>query len=207
MRNKILNKDKLVTFLFMLIGIVIIGIIGYKIYMDFFNDADNNKTIKRLELYGYSLEKDDTELYKKYFNSLTEVLNGEEINYEKYAELLGSLYIVDFYTLSNKLSSTDVGSLEFVHPDIVDNFKLKATDTVYKYIEVNFDNKREQSLPEVSNVEIVNNEDAVYALNEKEYDAYKISYSWSYIEDLDYETTCELTIIKDGSKLYVVESD
>lgn len=206
MKRKI-NKDKLITFIFIIIGIVLLFIIGCKVYGDFFNKENVSKPIKRLDLYGYSLEKDDTDLYKKNFNELKEILNSKEINFEKYAELLAYLYVIDFYTLSNKISSTDVGSLEFILPSLKENFKLNASDTMYKYIEVNFNGKRTQKLPEVSEISMEEIEEIVYIVDKKEYDGYKIKCIWKYHEDLGYETTSEIKIIKDSSKLYIVESD
>lgn len=202
-----LNKDKLIGLFLFLIGLVIVGVIGYKVYLDFFQEKEEEVTIQRLELYGYSLEKSDKDIYKKYYEELTKVLNDKEIDYKKYSELLGKLYIIDFYTLNNKLSSTDIGALEFVHPDAISNFKLKASDTMYKYIEVNFDGKREQTLPEVSDVTLVSNEEGTKKLKEIEYPSYKIKYTWEYIEDLGYEKETTIEIIKDGTKLFVVGSD
>lgn len=205
MKPKKINKDKIITFALIVIGALIIGTILMKAYSDFFKESDN-KTVEKLELYGYSLEKNDTEAYKKTFKELRTVLNSEKPNYETYAELLGSLYIIDFYTLTNKLSSTDIGSLEFVYPAALDNFKLKASDTLYKYVEVNFDGKRTQELPEVSEVTLINSEDIVKLVGDNEYEGYKLKYTWTYVKDLGYETEAEIIIIRDETKLYVVES-
>lgn len=209
MKSKRLNKDKLITFMFILIGIVIFSVIGYKVYMDFFNkdNIDKSKPLEKLDLYGYTLEKSDTDAYKKVFNQLEKTLNEDEVDMEKYAELLGDLFIIDFYTLTNKVSSTDVGSLEFILPSMESNFKLKASDTIYKYIETNFDGKRVQSLPEVNEITMETIEEIVYTIGKEEYSGYKIKYNWTYIEDLGYEKSATIKIVKDGSKLYVVESD
>ncbi len=209
MKSKRLNKDKLITFMFILIGIVIFSVIGYKVYMDFFNkdNIDKSKPLEKLDLYGYTLEKSDTDAYKKVFNQLEKTLNEDEVDMEKYAELLGDLFIIDFYTLTNKVSSTDVGSLEFILPSMESNFKLKASDTIYKYIETNFDGKRVQSLSEVNEITMETIEEIVYTIGKEEYSGYKIKYNWTYIEDLGYEKSATIKIVKDGSKLYVVESD
>lgn len=208
MKSKKLNKDKLITFLFVIFGVAFISLLAFRIYEDFYKKNSNiTVQLAKLELYGYILDKSDTKLYKQYFGELEEVLKSKNINYKTYAELLSKLYIVDFYTLNNKMSSTDIGSLEFVHPDIVDNFKLKAKDTVYKYIKVNYDGKREQSLPEVKSVKIKKIIDTEYVYNEKIYDGYQIECSWTYEEDLGYQTKSLITVIKDGTKLYVSESN
>ncbi len=206
MTKKVLNKDKLITFIFIIVGAILIATVGVKIYFDFFKGSTNEPTeLKRLELYGYTLESDDIEVYTKYYNELSGVLDEKEINYEEYAKLLTKLYIIDFYTLSNKIASTDIGSSEFVHPDIVDNFKTKAEDTIYKYIENNFDGKRTQELPEVMDVTIDTVEESVYTYGEKEYDSFVIKSSWSYKEEKGYKNEGTIILIKDGSKLCVVE--
>lgn len=206
MTNKKFNKDKLITFIFIVIGVIILFLLGAKIYLDFF-DNTTTKELKKLELYGYTLDDNDISLYKESFGELENILNAQEIDYSRYAELLSKLYIIDFYTLSNKISSTDIGALEFIHPDIVDNFKLNAKNTIYKSVKVNFNGKRIQELPEVNSVSIENIDNAKYMYDKTEYDAYKIKCSWTYLKDLGYETEANLTIIKDGSKLYVVEED
>ncbi len=208
MENKKLNKDKLITFIFIILGILILGTLGVKIYFDFIKSNNSAaKELEKLELYGYTLDNNDTKLYKDNFKELEDALNEKEIDYDKYAELLSKLYIIDFYTLSNKISSTDVGSIEFVHPDIADNFKLEAKDTIYKYIKINFNGKRTQELPEVSSVTIDEINNSKYMYDKTEYDSYNIKCNWTYTKDLGYETEANLILIKDGTKLYIVESD
>lgn len=208
MKSEDLIKDRLIIITFILIGIMILAVLGSKIYVDFFkNSVTQNSELARLDLYGYTLDKNDTDLYKNNFKELEDALAEKNINYEKYVSLLSKLYIIDFYTLNNKLSSTDIGSLEFIYPDIEDNFKLKAKDTLYKYIEVNFDGKRKQELPEVKEVTIGDIIKSSYTYKDKSYEAYKINCNWTYLKDLGYQTSTTLTIIKDGTKLYIVESE
>lgn len=201
------NIDVAITILFILIGIVLFSYVGFTIYQDFFNKNKENSIIKNLDLYGYTLKESDTDIYKKEFNNLSEILNKKEIDYEEYAKSIGKLYIIDFYTLNNKISNTDIGGLEFIYPDILDNFKLKAKNTMYKYIEVNYNGERNQSLPEVSEVTINNINKNTYKIKEEEFESFELNISWNYKEDLGYEKESNLVIIKDGSKLYIVESD
>ena len=133
-KNKL---DVIVTILLIIIGIALFSYIGYVIYNDFLKKSSEDIVIKNLELYGYSLQESDTELYKTEFDNLSNILNKETINFEEYAKSISKLYIIDFYTLSNKISNTDIGGLEFIYPSLKDNFKLKAKDTIYKYIDIN----------------------------------------------------------------------
>jgi hypothetical protein len=204
MKNKL---DTIITISFIILGIVIFSYIGYVVYNDFFKKVEENVVIKNLELYGYSLQESDTELYKSEFDNLSNTLNKETIDFEEYAKCISKLYVIDFYTLSNKVSNTDIGGLEFIYPEIKDNFKLKAKDTIYKYIEVNYNGKREQKLPEVSEVNVEEVTESKYKIGEEEFDSYVVKTRWQYVEDLGYQTSAKLTIIKDSSKLYIVESE
>ena len=204
MKNKL---DTIITISFIILGIVIFSYIGYVVYNDFFKKVEEDVVIKNLELYGYSLQESDTELYKSEFDNLSNTLNKETIDFEEYAKCISKLYVIDFYTLSNKLSNTDIGGLEFIYPEIKDNFKLKAKDTIYKYIEVNYNGKREQKLPEVSEVNVEEVTESKYKIGEEEFDSYVVKTRWQYVEDLGYQTSAKLTIIKDSSKLYIVESE
>ena len=203
-KNKL---DVIVTILLIIIGIALFSYIGYVIYNDFLKKSSEDIVIKNLELYGYSLQESDTELYKTEFDNLSNILNKETINFEDYAKSISKLYIIDFYTLSNKISNTDIGGLEFIYPSLKDNFKLKAKDTIYKYVEVNYNGKREQKLPEVSEVDIEEIKEDKYKIEEEEFNSYIVNVKWSYAEDLGYQTSAKLTIINDSSKLYIVESE
>lgn len=204
---KKIKLDTIITILFVLLGIAIFSYIGYVIYNDFFKKVEEDVVIKNLELYGYSLQESDTELYKTEFDNLSNTLNKETIDFEEYAICISKLYVIDFYTLSNKVSNTDIGGLEFIYPEAKDNFKLKAKDTIYKYVEVNYNGKREQKLPEVSEVNVEEVTESKYKIGEEEFDSYVVKTRWQYIEDLGYQTSAKLTIIKDSSKLYIVESE
>ncbi len=204
---KKINKDSLITILFILLGIVLLSLIGLTIYKDFFKKTKEDVILKNLELYGYTLQENDIDIYKEEFNNLSNILNKKEIDFEEYAKSMSKLYIIDFYTLTNKISNTDIGGLEFIYPDYIDNFKLKAKDTIYKYIEVNYNGERTQVLPEVSEVLVNGITKGTYKIDENEFESYILDTSWNYKEDLGYQKSCKLTIVKDSNKLYLVESE
>ena len=108
--------------------------------------------LDNIEDYGYRLEDRDTALYKENFNLLAEELKKEEVSFEEYAKLLSKLYVMDLYTISNKINQYDVGSLDFVSPDVRENFEKKVKDTIYKYVEDNTYGKRSQEMPEVKSI-------------------------------------------------------
>ena len=207
--NKKFNLKRIYYFVSISLLIVVILIVGIKIYYDFFkNDESSVQTrenLDTLELYGYTLDDEDTELYKTYFNELKEVLNEEDIDEEKYASLLVQLFVVDVYNLDNKLTSTDIGGLEFIHTDMVENFKINLGDTMYNTIESNLYGDRSQVLPVVSNVVIDSVEEYDYDYNDKSYSGYLVNASWEYEEDLGYENQASFVLIDDNNKLNIVE--
>ena len=103
------KTDLKLIIIFSIIGVVLILFLGFRVYKDFFNNNTVNKKLVSLDLYGYTLSKNDTDVYKDAFNELKDVLNEENINYEEYAKLISKLFIIDVFTLDNKLASTDIG--------------------------------------------------------------------------------------------------
>jgi len=157
--------------------------------------------------YGYVLEDRDTLLYKETFEKLAEELKSDSINEEEYAKLLGMLYIIDLYTIDNKLNKYDVGGVDFIWPLTKENFKLKVQDTIYKYVEDNSFGKRNQSLPEVTAINVESIKEEKVKVGEEKYDGYKINMTWEYKVDMGYDTNCELVLVKNDDKIYVVEQN
>lgn len=206
--RKVLNKNKLFYFVMISLILVVIIIIGVKFTLEFLVKDDKNVVTKKeldsLELYGYTLDDYDSDLYKEYFNDLKNTLNNKEVNYEDYAKEIVKLFVSDFYTLDNKLTSSDIGGVEFIPSDMVENFKMHAGDTMYNHVKTNIYGDRVQELPIVKSVEVTNIENITYTYKDKEYSAYKVSARWEYQEDLGYKNNEIFTLIKDNNKLYIV---
>ena len=207
--NKKFNLKRIYYFVSISLLIGVILIVGIKIYYDFFkNDESSVQTrenLDTLELYGYTLDDEDTELYKTYFNELKEVLNKKDIDEKKYASLLVQLFVIDVYNLDNKLTSTDIGGLEFIHTDMAENFKINLGDTMYNTIESNLYGDRSQVLPVVINVVINSVEEYDYDYNDKSYSGYLVDTSWEYEEDQGYENQASFVLIDDNNKLNIIE--
>lgn len=206
--RKVLNKNKLFYFVMISLILVVIIVIGVKFTLEFLVKDDKNVVTKKeldsLELYGYTLDDYDSDLYKEYFNDLKSTLNSKEVNYEDYAKEIVKLFVSDFYTLDNKLTSSDIGGVEFIPSDMVENFKMHAGDTMYNHVKTNIYGDRVQKLPIVKSVEVTNIENITYTYKDKEYSAYKVSARWEYQEDLGYKNNEIFTLIKDNDKLYIV---
>lgn len=206
--RKVLNKNKLFYFVMISLILVVIIVIGLKFTFEFLVKDDKNVVTKKeldsLELYGYTLDDYDSDLYKEYFNDLKSTLNNKEVNYEDYAKEIVKLFVSDFYTLDNKLTSSDIGGVGFIPSDMVENFKMHAGDTMYNHVKTNIYGDRVQKLPIVKSVEVTNIENITYTYKDKEYSAYKVSARWEYKEDLGYKNNEIFTLIKDNNKLYIV---
>lgn len=199
-----MKKNKKVLALLILIGVILFGYLIFRVRNDFFKKQDKT-VVDSIGLYGYTLEKTDTKLYENYFKELSKILNEKTIDYEKYAEYLSKLFIVDTFTLNNKLASTDIGGTEFIHPDLKENFKENMGNNMYRNIQVNLDGKRQQELPIVKDVTIDTIKEDKVKYNDKEYDGYIIKANIEYEKDLGYQTEIELTIIKDDKILYIIK--
>lgn len=209
MKKKVLNKNKLFYFISIILIIVIISIIGVKVFKDFIikdNKVISKNNLDTLELYGYTLDDMDSELYKEYFNELKDILSSEEVNFEEYAKVMVKLFVTDFYTLDTKLTSSDIGGVEFIPSDMVSNFKMNAGDTMYNHVKTNIYGDRKQDLPKVKSVTIEDISELSYTYNEKEYSGYKVKASWEYEKDMGYDKEGEYTLIKDNNKLYIVSN-
>lgn len=199
-----MKKNKKVLALLILIGVILFGYLIFRVRNDFFKKQDKI-VVDSIGLYGYTLEKTDTKLYENYFKELSKILNEKTIDYEKYAEYLSKLFIVDTFTLNNKLASTDIGGTEFIHPDLKENFKENMGNNMYRNIQVNLDGKRQQELPIVKDVTIDTIKEDKVKYNDKEYDGYIIKANIEYEKDLGYQTEIELTLIKDDKILYIIK--
>ncbi len=191
-------------------------IVGIAIYMIFLSKESNRKEpkieepkiINEIIGFDYKLDENKSKYYKDLFVELKEVLSKEEINKENYARLISKLFIIDFYTLADKITRNDIGGTMFIHSSIKDNFILKAKDTIYKYVENNIYGDRQQKLPRVVSVEILDVKQKSFTyLNKKDPKAYEITLSWTYEEDLGYETNAKIILVNEENKLFIVQMD
>ncbi len=200
-RPKKKKKLALVGILFLLVIAIIIGVI---IYNSFFKK--NNKkavVVKEISEYGYKLEKRDTKLMVDTFNELDTILSADDIDYQKYAECLSKLFVIDLYTISNKIDTYDVGGVEYIYPDDVDEYKYNVMGTLYNYI--GYIDNRDVKLPEVKKIESIESSETTFDYNEETYDAYDVKIKWDYVKDLGYDEQAEITVFKVDNKLYIGE--
>lgn len=197
------KKYKIALILIIILIIIVTLFMALKFFLK--NEpAEPVKVVDSIENFSYTLDDRDTELMKNTYNELKEVLNND-IDYEKYAELLAKLFVIDLFTMNNKVNRYDVGSTEYVYPDSVDNFKTNVEDTIYKTMENNSNGKRKQDLPEVKSITLEEITEDTYEIGEETYDSYVVSLSWKYVTDYGYDDTATITLIELNDQLYVTE--
>ena len=201
-------KKKYKRILIIILIVVLLAIISFVIYKILLNNKTEEEVVNVVDSiseYGYNLDDRDTELMKSTYEELKNILNSDEIDYELYASALARLFVIDLFTMDNKINKYDVGSTEYVYPDALENFKLNVEDTLYKHMENNSSGKRKQDLPEVSNIEVLSTETGEYTIGENSFDSYIVNLSWQYVSDLGYDNNALITLINLDNKLYVVE--
>ncbi len=192
-----------------IISVLLVGVIGIGVLKIFHSDEKKGEEpnvssiISNINNYGYTLDDRDTDYMKELFKELETILNESEVDYQAYAETLAKLFVIDFYTLDNKINKYDVGSLEYILSSSVDMFRQKAVDTIYRDILDNTYRDRIQDLPEITNVNIINTEEVTYTLNDEEVDAIKITMNYEYKEDLGYDTEGTIYLVRNANKLEV----
>ena len=199
------NLDRIV------LGIVLLSLIGILIFYLFDTlkkdeEVPEAKKVDEIVEFGYKLKESDSELYHSLFSDLKGVLSEKNIDYDQYAEKLACLFIIDFYTLNNKITNMDIGGVQYLYSKIKDNFILKATDTIYKNVKSNIYGDRNQELPIVSNVVLKSSKNITFEYGDlKDSNAYEIVVNVQYEKSMDYPTEVKLTIVHEGNKLVIIE--
>ena len=204
-------KDK--KRLIILIVVIVITLIICGIIIHSYLKEDNSSpavpevvVTNNIDKYGYVLTDKDTDYYKELFGKLKNALNAEKMDEELYASLVGQLFVSDFYTLDNKLSSSDVGGLQFILSDYKDNFALKAKDTMYKTVKSNLYNDRKQDLPIVSKASVDSVTKTTYKYGDvTDSNAYSVSVTVTYETDMGYPKSVKVVLVHNNDKLEIAK--
>ena len=193
-------------FILIILFIILIYSVGGIYYIEYVYKDNNEPVVKNLseiEGYPYSLKSNASKLYKDEFNILKDNLENN-YNEEEYIKSISKLYIIDLYSLKNKLNKYDI-NVDFIYPDIVSNYRLNIENTLYKYLENNSDGNRNQELPVVSNVIIDEILDEKYSLNKENVPCKKVKVTIEYENDLGYDKSGTITLVKQDKYYYIVE--
>ena len=209
MKLKKKAKKRIIVVIVLLL-LCLLGFLVYKHFSSEKQDVKETKIVSKIDKYGYKLKDNKPAAYKKMFKELEKILNEKTVDEEAYVKQISKMYIYDFYSLDDKTAKTDIGGVDFVHPDALTNYLQNAQDTYYKYVENNIYKNRTQKLPIVddSKIEVVSVEKTPFAYGEKtDEQAYKVTIKWDYT-DTDFNTyqkNAVLVFVHDGIKLELVE--
>ncbi len=193
------------------IGILIVIALGVGTYFFLSNreQVSKVKVLKEIKGYGYKLKDNKSKAYKELFEKLEKELSKKEVNEEKYVKLITQMFILDFYSLNEKVAKTDVGGTDFIYPDILENFLDNAEDTIYKYVESDIYNQRKQRLPEVKEITVDQVENDLFEYGDQtDENAYIVEASWNYKNEQDakgYQDEATLVFIHNGKRLDLVQ--
>ena len=203
-RRKLKKK---VVVLIVLVLLLIFMVIGFFLYKSFSTKtSDKAKVVDKIPEYGYYLEDDQPKIYKDLFNELVKVLKNKNVDEEKYASLISRMAAIDFYNLDNKVSKNDVGAVQFIYENSKNNFILEASETVYKYIELDTTNNRKQELPIVSSSQIKSIKKDKYKYKKIDDDnSYVVEVLLEYKKDLGYPKSVTLKLLHNNNKLEIYE--
>lgn len=203
---KLKSKPKLII---ALVAIILVVALGVVIAISFWpeKEAAPIKVLKSIDEYGYSLKANKTKEYKDMFKELEKILLADEVDEEAYAKKISEMFIYDFFSLNDKVTKTDIGGVDFVHPDAIANFMENAEDTYYKYIESNIYGERKQELPAVETVTAESITPTEFAYKDEMHDGYEVKVNWTYTSDKysDYQKSATVVLIKSGKIYYIVE--
>lgn len=163
--NKLLKEPFLVLGAIFSITTIVLGVI---LVMSFTsgkkpigNDVNTNIGItdNTEEVVDYTLRESATEYQKEIHAELLEVQKAFEDSWTPetegdYAEAVVKNFITDFYTWSNKSGRNDVGGLQFVYPLYRTDFRNKAVDVFYLYLDYYIEQYGVEELLTVKDVKV-----------------------------------------------------
>ena len=204
MKKKRKRKYKRNPIIALVLGIILVIFI---VWYFFFREKPIVVTVvSEINDYNYYLDSNETRIYKKYYRELEKELEDNKIDEENYAKLVSKLFIIDFYTLTNKLTNKDIGGIQFIHSNLQEQFSTSASSAIYKYLKSNLTGNRRQKLPEVNKVEIIGLEKIKYdKSNYIDDSAYKVILKISYVRDYDYPEEVSLILVHENNKLAIIE--
>jgi hypothetical protein len=199
-KKKEIHKNRILV-----IALIII-ILGLVVFFQTRPKLQVVSVVSKIENYDYYIESNATKIERRYYKELEDELSDNKVDEDNYAKLVSKLFIVDYYSLNNKITNKDIGGVQFIHSGLRDKFINESSNTIYKYIENNLYGTRKQKLPEVSSVDIEKVENIKYKnSNFKDDNGYKVIAKVNYIKDYDYPKELKLTLIHEDNKLVIVE--
>lgn len=217
-KNKSGNKRVKKSVKKLLVCLLIVGLIigGYFVYKKYFNKQstpESPKVVDEIKTFNYAVNENDTKLFKSTFDELKKVLGEKEVDNKKYAETISKLFIIDFFTFSNKTSKNDIGGIQFVYSTYKTSFVDFARDGIYKQVKNTLEGNSNADLPTVKSVNV----NSIEEINPSNFFSnidfgenavgYEVSLDWEYEKDTDFQSKTTLVIVKDNDKLSVAKME
>lgn len=207
--GKVKRKRTLRNILLVLAIIVVLAIITLVVYNAFFKKEVKTKVeikiLDSLDDYGYTLSDNDTALFKTEFENMKKNLNSDDFNEDEYVKSISKMFVIDLYTLNNKVNKYDIGGLEYYYSDKRTMYETKVMDTLYSTLIDNTYGDRKQQLPEVNGVEVVSLEKVTYKLGETKNECNLAKLNWTYVKDMGYDNKGSVVLCKEGIRWSVVD--
>lgn len=207
--GKVKRKRTIRNILLILAILVVLAIITLVVYNAFFKKEAKTKVeikiLDSLDDYGYTLSDNDTQLFKTEFENMKKNINSDNFSDEEYVKSISKLFVIDLYTLSNKVNKYDIGGLEYFYSDKKTMFETKVMDTLYSTLIDNTYGDRKQQLPEVSGVEVASLEGVTYKLGETKNECNLVKLNWTYVKDMGYDNKGSIVLCKEGIRWSVVD--
>lgn len=195
----------------LLLFVVIVLIFVTKHYYEKFivndnviDDFEEVRVVSKFDDYSYFLDSDLT-LYKKYYRDLKNILTQDNILENEYVICIARLFIIDFYTLSDKITNQDIGGVQFIHSNYQDKFIEAAKLTFYKNLQNNLYGDRNQEVPIVTDIIINDLNNTMYNYEDIVVDnnAYNLKCTVKF--ENGNEKIIQLKIVHEGIRLSIVE--
>lgn len=183
------------------------------------NDVNTNIGIVdgTQDVVDYTLRETATDYQKEIYDGLLETHKAFEESWIPdteiaYAEAVVKNFIADFFTWSNKGGRNDVGGLQFVYPLYRSDFRNKAVDTFYLYLDYYMEEYGADQLLTVENVEVTGiDPNFVYTMPDgTEMDGTYVYAEWTYAEsnELDlskFPTETGFVVVEKERQLLLIE--
>ena len=207
-RRKI--KKKVIIILLVVFALIVSGIIIFVIASGKDNNISNKEPVQikdNMEDYDYYLNDNATSYYEELYRELEDILNEEVVDDALFAKTITKLFITDVFTLDNKISSSDIGGLQFIHTKFKDDFVSIAKTNLYSSVQSNIYGDRKQKLPVVNKVEITSEKTSTFTYKKVKYDSYVFNATIGYEKDLGYPSKYKVTLIKNDKYWQVVAGE
>ena len=101
-KKKRLSIRKITIFLLLLVVVIGGCVLAFNKVSSGKKTTKEVQDVDSIEGYNYTLKDNATKYYKSLFEELKKTLEADEIDEEKYAELVAQMFVADFFNLDNK---------------------------------------------------------------------------------------------------------